>query len=115
MKSMTNIVFWVVLGLVSVANSGQAQVPSRLNDKQVESLVKQLEKNVDRFRNSLKHGLNEGRLNGTKEEDRIKQYVKDFDKATEHLRSRFSQKNSAASDVEEVLNRAARIDEFMSQ
>jgi hypothetical protein len=39
--------------------------------------------------------------------------VKDFEDATDHLKDRFSKNNSAAGDFEEVLRRAAKLDDLM--
>jgi hypothetical protein len=102
--------FWLSSSLVIIA--APAQAPSRLNDKQVESLLKRLEENADRFRSSFDHALKESHLNG-KDKDRAKQYVKDFEDATDHLKDRFSKNNSATGDVEEVLRRAAKLDDLM--
>jgi DNA repair exonuclease SbcCD ATPase subunit len=102
--------FWLTSSVAA-----QAQAPSRLNDKEVESLLKRLEENADRFRSSFDQALKKSRLNGTKDKDRAKQYVKDFEDATDHLKDRFSKNNSAAGDVEEVLRRAAKIDDLMEQ
>jgi hypothetical protein len=104
------LAFWLSSSLAII--TAPAQAPSRLNDKQVESLLKRLEQNADRFRSSFDHALKESHLHG-KDKDRAKQYVKDFEEATDHLKDRFSKNNSAAGDVEEVLRRAAKLDDLM--
>lgn len=85
----------------------------RVNDKQVENLLERIERNADRFRKSLDSALDRSRLDDTNREDNINQFVKDFEAATNHLEDRFGKKQSASSDVEEVLNRAMLIDNFM--
>ncbi len=87
----------------------------RLSDKQVESLLERIENNAALFRNSLDGALDRSRLDSTNAEDNINQFVKDFEAATDRLEDRFDNKQSAAGDAEEVLNRARRIDNFMSR
>jgi CHASE3 domain sensor protein len=52
-------------------------------------------------------------LNGSNREDNINQFVRDFEQATDHLRDRFDKGQRITADVQEVLNRASRIDNFM--
>lgn len=85
----------------------------RVNDKQVENLLERMEKNAERFRRSLDSALDRSRLDDTNREDDINQFVKDFGVATDRLEDRFGKKQSAAGDVEEVLNRAMQIENFM--
>ncbi len=92
---------------------GVSNRPFRLNDQQVKSLLGRIEQDADRFRKSLDNALDKTSFDGTKAEDNINDFVKEFEVATDHLKDRFSKKRSAASDAEEVLERAARIDGFM--
>ncbi len=93
---------------------GQAyQGPYRVNDKQVEQIIHNIEKNAERFRDSLDTRLDESRLNGTEREDEVNARVKEFEEATKRLHENFDNRRSAAGDVQNVLDRAARIDEFM--
>ena len=104
------------LALLFVSSTGVAQVlerPYRLNDKQVEQIIRRIEKGSDTFRKSLDDSLDKSRIDGTRREDGINAFVKEFDTATARLRERFDDHKSVAADVESVLNRAVRIDEFM--
>jgi len=96
----------VVLGQVS----GQ---PYRVDDREVDQILKRIEKGSDRFRSSLDSALDKSRLNGTSQEDEINAYVKDFYETTKNLRHRFDEHKSTSPDVEAVLERAGRIDGFM--
>ena len=104
------ILVWVAM----LATVAPAQVPYRLNDKEMESLMKRIEDSSDRFRKSFDHSLDKSHIGG-KDKDHMKDVVKEFENATDHLKDHFSKKNSAVGDVEEVLNRAAQIDEFMAR
>lgn len=92
---------------------GVSSSPFRLNDEQVKGLLGRIERDADGFRKSLNDALDKTDFNGTKAEDNINDYVKEFEHATDHLKDRFGKKQSAAGDAEEVLQRAARIDAFM--
>ncbi|HST20848.1 MAG TPA: hypothetical protein VLR90_07015 [Blastocatellia bacterium] len=98
---------------VSWSWDGVSSSPFRLNDEQVKTLMGRIERDADSFRKSLNDALDKTDFNGTKAEDNINDYVKEFEVATDHLKDRFGKKRSAANDAQEVLERAARIDAFM--
>jgi len=87
-------------------------VPFRMNDKEVARILERVEKQADKFRSSVDSSLDRSRLNGTSREDDINSYMKEFEKETKHLRDRFDHHKSVAADVQAVLDRAARIDQF---
>jgi DNA repair exonuclease SbcCD ATPase subunit len=95
--------------------AGLTNSPYRISDEQLKNLLGRIEKGADRFRDSLKDALSRSRLDDTRAEDNINQFVKDFEEATDRLEGRFDSKQSADSDAEEVLRRAARIDNFMTR
>ncbi|HEX7315269.1 MAG TPA: YMGG-like glycine zipper-containing protein [Pyrinomonadaceae bacterium] len=99
------------LGLASA--QAQPQRPYRINDRQVESALRRVETDADRFRSSFSMALDRSRWNGTSTEDQLNTYVQNFEAATDQLRSRFNSRNAAAADVENVLRQAAFINEFM--
>jgi hypothetical protein len=104
-----------IILLVATAANIQAQHAYRLSEKDMKELLKRIEKQSESFRSSLKSALEHSRFDDTKAEDRINDFVKDFEKATEHLRGRFDEDRSASPEAEEVLRRAARIDGFMER
>ena len=90
-------------------------LPYRLSDKEVEQILRRIEKQSDRFKSSLDSALDRTRINGTRREDDVNDYVKRFNEEVKHLHDRFADHKSVAADVQSVLDRAARIDEFMSR
>jgi hypothetical protein len=90
-------------------------VPYRVNDREVDALIRRIENSSDRFRADLGNALNRSTYNGTRAEDNINQFVRDFENATDQLRSRFNSRNSAIADVENVLRQATYIDDFMNR
>ena len=99
------------LGFVTTAEAQRR--PYRMSDRQVNTLIQRVENSADRFRASIDNALDRSAINGTRTEDEINAYIRDFEQATDQLRSRFDSRNAAAADVENVLNRAAFINQFL--
>jgi len=97
----------------SGSGPGVVDVPYRIDDKDVEKVLKHIEEQSDRFRSSLDSGLDRSRLDGTREEDNINAFVKDYYQGTKNLRDHFDHHKSTSADVQGVLERASRIDSFM--
>ena len=105
-----------LLTSLGMASRTQAQVigqPYRLNDKEVERILKGIENQANNFRRSLDAALDRSRLDDTNREDDINAFIKNFDEQTKRLHDRFEDRKSVAGDVEAVLNSAASIDQFM--
>ena len=88
-------------------------MPYRVSDKDVEKILKQIEQQSDRFRSALDASLDKSRFNGSREEDDINRFVKEFYEETKTLRNHFDHHKSTSADVQSVLDRAASIDSFM--
>jgi hypothetical protein len=85
----------------------------RAPNREVESLLRQIERGTDSFRTSVDRALDRGRLDGTNREDRFNSYIKDFERATDRLLDRFDENRSVAGDVQNVLDQGRRIDRTM--
>jgi hypothetical protein len=79
----------------------------------VQQLLYRIEWRADRFAYNLDSELDRTRLDGTRREDNINEYVRDFKEATNRLRDRVYRGQRVATDVQEVLSRASRIDTFL--
>ena len=88
-------------------------LPYRVSDKQVEEIIHRIESQSDEFRKSLDRALDKSRLDGTRREDDINSFVKEFYKETKRLHDHFDSHKSTASDVQTVLDQAAQIEQFM--
>jgi hypothetical protein len=86
-----------------------------VSDKDVDRILKRVEQQSDRFRASLDSALDKSRFDGTRREDDINAFVKDFYKETKRLRDHFEEHKSTAADVQSVLERASVIDDFMGR
>ena len=92
-----------------------AQKPYRVSDSQVQYLLNRIEQRTDTFKTNLDRALDTSRLNGSDTEDMINGYVSDFESATDALKDKFNSRDSVADDVEDVLNRAAFINSFLTR
>src|SRR5690242_18715403 len=80
----------------------------------VVEIIKQLETDTDHYKSSLDKALDHSRLNGTRTEDEINDYVKKFEEATDKLRDRAEDRQQAPNASREVLNRGRAINRFMN-
>lgn len=93
----------------------QAQSLDRRYYGQIEQLLERIETRTDSFRRIVDGVLDRSRMDGSSREDNINEYIRNFEQATNRLRDRYNRRQVASSDVREVLNRAAKIDEFMQR
>jgi hypothetical protein len=106
----------LLLGLgIALNETAQAQQPYRVSERQLSNTLRRLDQNSTRFRNSLDTSLDRSRSDGTRAEDDINAFVRDFDSSVEYLRQRFNDRQSVAADVESVLQKAAVIDNFIAR
>src|SRR3712207_1566237 len=107
--------FALVLAMLSMGlTAAHAQRrPYRMNDRQVDELIRRVETSTDRFRTTLANALDRSAYDGTRREDNINSFVQGFETATDQLRERFNRRVSVAGDVENVLRQAADINGFM--
>src|ERR1700755_424550 len=99
-----------ILLLAGLANTALAQHPYRLSEDDMRGLLNRLERDSDQFRQSMDKSLDRSSLDGTRAEDRINDFVQDFAASPSRLRDRFDDNQSAGTTVQEVLDRASRID-----
>ena len=111
---MKRILILTVLAAMVLAVSGNnsgAQRPWYRGN--LREIIRNLETDTDRFKSSLDHALDDSRLNGTRTEDEINDYVKRFEEATDLLRDRAEDAKFSPVAAREVLNRGRAINGFM--
>lgn len=96
-------------------STGVAGRPYRLNDTQVEAIINRVEQRAGDFRRSADQALDQSRLDGTRTEDELNDFLKSFETSTDRLRERFNNRRSVAADVENVLDQAVQLDRFMQR
>ncbi len=88
---------------------------ARADDKEVEQLLKRIEKGADQFRKSLDEALDDSAIDDSTAEDDINQFVTEFAETTDHLSDHFGRNQVVTNDIEEVLRRGVSIDGFMQR
>ena len=107
----------IIAFLLSGANNIGAQVrPYRVTDTQVRTLISRIETKTDAYQRLVNTALDRSRVNNTNSEDNILAYISDFESATDRLSQTVGNRgNVYNSEVNEVLNRATYIDQFMTR
>ena len=111
---MKRILIMTVVSAMVLAVSGnisRAQRPWYRGN--LREIIRQLETDTDRFKSSLDHALDDSRLDGTRTEDEINEYVKRFEEATDRLKDRAEDEKFAPGAANEVLTRGRSINVFM--
>ncbi len=84
-------------------------------DRQGRTLVTRIETRTDSFRRQVDLSLDRSPLNSTNREDRISDFVAEFETATDNLKRSFDDNRNINDEVNEVLNRALFINRFMAR
>lgn len=104
----------LAIALVSIGLTAQAQRQVyRGTTVSVRQLLRRIETRSNTFRASLDASLDRSRYDGTRAEDNINLFVSDFNDAVQRLSDDFNRRLSTRAEVQDVLTRAARVDEFM--
>ncbi len=113
---LTFFSLFLFLGLISTTTFVQAQVrPYRVTDRQVLTVLTRVETNTDIYKRQLTNAVNRGVLADGDSQDSILNYITEFETAVNNLNQNFDARRSAGNDVEEVLNRAGEINQFMER
>lgn len=114
MKNHFLRLFAFLILTLSFTTSIQAQNRAyTATDSQVQYLMSRIETRTDAFRRAVNTALDSSSLNGTSTEDAIINYISEFEASTDELKVRFDSRRSVDNDVQDVLNRAAYINQFM--
>ena len=95
--------------------TGSQTAASRLGDQQIGQLLARTSKDAGRFRRSLDRAVDRSRIDRSREDNNINQFVKDFAETANHLSDHFDRRQVVTSDIEEVLRRSVSIDSFMQR
>ena len=79
----------------------------------VNQIIRNLETDTDTFKSSLDRSLDNSPLDGSRAEDEINEYVKQFEHATDKLKDKAEDQKYAPNLAKEVLIRGRSINSFM--
>lgn len=103
---------FLLLVLGTTAIDAQTQ-PYRGTLRSVRQLIHRIENRSVVFQNNLNSSLARNPLDQSRAEDNITNFARDFNNAVQELHDRFDSRQSTAADVQEVLDRATSIDNFL--
>ena len=86
------------------------------NKRAVENLIKRIEQRTDVFVRQFDRALDNGRADGTRREDRLNEFARQLESATDELRREFDRGDSLQEnrdEVQRVISVASRIDQAM--
>jgi len=75
--------------------------------------VNDIERSTDQFKRSLDNALDRSKWNGTRYEDEVNGYVRNFERETDRLKSKWDNQGYAPNQTLKVLNQGKRIDVWM--
>ncbi|HYY56216.1 MAG TPA: YMGG-like glycine zipper-containing protein [Pyrinomonadaceae bacterium] len=104
----------LVLALAGTGMNVQAQTYNR-SQRSTRQLIRRIEQRTAVFRASVDATLDSSRIDGTRREDNINQFMTDFEQSVRSLSDRFRSRQAVAADVQDVLTRAADINGFMQR
>jgi hypothetical protein len=110
---MKSFILTVLIATSLVASTANTFAQRRWYRGNVQGIIRNLETDTDRFKNSLDRALDRSHLDGSRAEDEINEYVKRFEEATDRLRDRAEDREAAPNATREVLNRGRSINGFM--
>jgi hypothetical protein len=114
MRKITFINGLFILTAMLLPMAANAQI-NNYRDRQVRNLLARIETRTDTFKREVDLSLDRSPLNSTNREDRISEFVAEFETATDAMRRGFDSNRNVSSEVNEVLNRANFINRFMTR
>ncbi|MFL6216462.1 MAG: YMGG-like glycine zipper-containing protein [Blastocatellia bacterium] len=104
-----------LLGLTTVAQTQTRdwQRSDRYDNRQAGQLVARIDQRAARFQTTVERAVRQSRMDNTRREDKITQFVTDFRESITQLRASVNRNQASNADVQMVLDRAARIDAFL--
>lgn len=101
------------LALTVFATGIMAQKAYRATDRQVSALLTRIKTKTNTFHQQMQTALDRSVYNNTNTEDQVIGYISDFENSSNNLKANFNYKSSVNLNVQEVLQKAAFINNFM--
>ncbi|MCA1625518.1 MAG: hypothetical protein LC768_05630 [Acidobacteria bacterium] len=101
--------------LTATVNTNAQNRDYTATDRQVQFLLNRIQTATDTYKRDVDTALDRSTLNNTASENEITGYITDYETAVDSLKQKFDARQSTDADVEDVLNRATDIDQFMKK
>lgn len=112
-KHLFSVALALACASLSLTAQEQATRPYTVSTQQVRQLILRIEDRTSTFRASLNAAINQSSYDNTRAEDNINLFVSDFTSSLRRLHDNFDRRQSASADVQDLLDRANRIDSFI--
>jgi hypothetical protein len=114
-KGKQSLILAIVLALAGLAIAAQAQPPReyRRDDRQIGQILPRIDQRAARFQNAAERALTDNRMDNTRREGKLTQFVSDFRQAIAQLRNNYNRRQATDADVQAVLETGGRIDSFL--
>lgn len=113
MRGTNRILIMSLLLLVGMGSASVALAQYRVSNSEIRNLIQRVETQTDSFSRNLENALDRSAINGTAREDEINRLVRDFEYATDQLRTRVESRQAISNEARTVLDRAALINRFL--
>lgn len=114
MKKLIFTNFMVAVALTIMPLAAAAQIGG-VRTAQVRTLLTRIETRTDNFSRDVQSALDRSPLNSTAREDRISEFITDFENSTDVLRRSFDTNRNVSAELNDVLERALFINRFMAR
>jgi hypothetical protein len=111
---MSGLILSTFLVVSGPGLQAQQQI-SRNKTRPVGNILERLERNVEKFRNSLNVRLVQVSVDQTRPQNDISQFESGFELAIKEFRSQFTRRLAVDSDIERILQKAAPINSFVTR
>ena len=105
----TNLIVAMALTVMPLAAAAQ------IRTAQVRTILTRIETRTDNFNREVQVALDRSPLNSTAREDRIADFIADFENSTDVLRRNFDTNRNVSTELNDVLDRALFINRFMAR
>ena len=113
MRSTNRIVVIFFILLVALGSASSALAQYRLTDAQTRQLAQRIAVEANQFRRSFDQAINRAPVNNSSAEYQLRGRVGEFQLAATRLRDRINRRQATAADVQQLLEHARYIDNFM--
>lgn len=114
MRNISSQILTLILTIVVGAAVVDAQT-ARATNRQIQTLLDRIETKTDTYRTEVENRLEQNRRVNRNIDESIVGYIADFENATDNLENNFVSRRANADQVNDVLNRAWNIDDFMKR
>lgn len=104
------LIFGFIIGFFAVLQAPSAQAQTRVNDHDMEALMRNLRDDAKAFRPEFDSAIHKSTIRKTSQEKDAKDQVKTFAKQTEALLNRFKKNRNGQAEFSGVRNNAEQID-----